>query len=132
MHMGERIHELNKVAGDTSFRYSDLNNFISQMVQVRVTASTSTFLSIYVSTSFLERPPATVMDAMTLEEIYPLTFDSPYLTVMVVSSGGPTNYLLEYGRLDEMQYDMSSSSGKLLSLLGAIFGVSSLLISHSL
>jgi hypothetical protein len=103
MHMGDAIQTLASAAGDTSMRYSDLTSYITQGVSVRVT-STSSFLSVYYNISYLERPPSSVLPSLILGTTYPLNISYPYITVMVVSYGGPSTYLLEYGRIDEMGY----------------------------
>lgn len=41
----------------------------------------------------------------------------PYLTILIVSYGGPTSYTIEYGRLDERGFSYSSMLKPLISMI---------------
>jgi hypothetical protein len=107
VHMDETVYDLDSVAGDTSFRSYNLDEYDPLTVYVRV-ASTSTYFNVYYLPYYAERPPsAAAMTAFPLSTKYPLDILNPYLTIMVISYGGPSTYTLEYGRIDERDYAVS-------------------------
>ncbi len=66
------------------------------------------------------------MTSITLNTKYPLTVLSPYITIMVYSWGGDSDYLLEFGRVDERDYAVSKANklfiiGRLLCVLIGIY-----------
>ena len=102
------MHDLDKMAGDTSFRTWNLTQFDGLTLYVRISSS-SAYLFAYYVPKYLEIAPPAVMPALTLNKKYPLDINNPYITVMVYSDGGPSDYTIEYGRVDERDFLVSSS-----------------------
>jgi hypothetical protein len=106
VHMNDTIFTLDGVAGDTSYRSYSLDTYDTNTVYVRITSS-SLYFSAYYHSTYMERGSQATMTALTLNTKYPLTVLSPYITIMVYSYGGASDYLLEFGRVDERDYAIS-------------------------
>lgn len=61
--------------------------------------------SFYYANKYLERPPAAgVLTTLPMDTKFTLDIMNPYFTVVAYSLGGPTPYVIEYGRLDNREF----------------------------
>ena len=74
---------------------------------------------------YVETSPAAAMPAILLDTLYELDINNPYITIMVLSDGGPTNYLIEYGRVDEREY-LTAAISLFLPLLSSLLTLTEL------
>ncbi|CDW75450.1 UNKNOWN [Stylonychia lemnae] len=123
IHMDETIYELGDLAGDTTFRYADIytKGLANIEVRVRVTSS-SAFIKAFYLQKYVETPPTSpgTFNILGLGTQYPLTINSPYITVMIYTNGGPSIYTLEYGRVDERDYQSNAYYQTIYPLLIAL------------
>ena len=127
LHLGTNLQSLYNVAGDTQLKYTDITNYITQNVLVRLTSS-SAYISVYYKAIYLQQPPAAVLPSMTLNTLYTLTPLTPYISIVIVSSGGPSNYLLEYGRVDERSFSFARSLKEAWFISGVALVISMLFL----